>query len=539
GTDTLSDVEIVAGAGGARFLLVGNGGFDTIQAAIDAAVDGDTILIAAGTYAENLVVDKAVTLAGVGEVILQGTFTSSNGIAGTVYDHLKSGAYSAGDPAIQVAADDVAIKNVKIREFFQGIRIADDIEDLRIEDVAIASVVDGIYKPGDVEVTNLDIIGGSISDAYIGIHLVKVQGGKDAVDVTVDGTTFEHLLQKGIYAETLQGTTLFDNIVMNDVGQYGGGAVFGAPGANGAGIEANLKYGTYVGSITIQNFDFTDVGTSNGLGSSHFNGAAIGLKGRNDGSYAASPADVSGLTVTVQDGTIDGTATGIRLGEPGKSVPGPATTIDNVEIVDAQHTGVHGDVDNVTDTPLIVILDDDENDLLYVAPTATGRIIVNGGTEAAGGADTLELTGGDAANDQFFIETPEEYNLRADPDYGGSAEFLISNGSSIRAEVTEIEDIVIHGGGGADTLSVSGDFAGTSLLTSTIHFDGGAGEDVVDVSGLTSKHRVVADGGDSDDDIAILGQNGMGYAFADAKNIEKIEENGVLVGAKLTFETPD
>src|SRR5690606_15997342 len=82
-------------------------------------------------------------------------------------------------------------------------------------------------------------------------------------------------------------------------------------------------------------------------------------------------------------------------------------------------------------------------------------------------------------------------------------------------------------------------FAGTSLLTSTIHFDGGAGEDVVDVSGLTSKHSVVADGGDGDDDIAILGQNGMGYAFADAKNIEKIEENGELVGAKLTFETPD
>src|SRR5690606_20262660 len=111
GTDTLSDIEIVAGAGGARFLLVGNGGFDTIQAAIDAAVDGDTILIAADTYAENLIVDKAVTLVGVGEVILQGTFTSSNGIAGTVYDHLKSGAYSAGDPAIQVTADDVAIKN--------------------------------------------------------------------------------------------------------------------------------------------------------------------------------------------------------------------------------------------------------------------------------------------------------------------------------------------------------------------------------------------------------------------------------------------
>ncbi|MDJ0929813.1 hypothetical protein [Breoghania sp.] len=38
GTDTLSNVEIVDGAGTGRFLLVGNGGFETIQAALDAAV---------------------------------------------------------------------------------------------------------------------------------------------------------------------------------------------------------------------------------------------------------------------------------------------------------------------------------------------------------------------------------------------------------------------------------------------------------------------------------------------------------------------
>jgi hypothetical protein len=58
GVEMLSNVEIVdgGGEGGARMLLVGGDGFGTIQAAVDAAADGDTILISAGTHAENVTV---------------------------------------------------------------------------------------------------------------------------------------------------------------------------------------------------------------------------------------------------------------------------------------------------------------------------------------------------------------------------------------------------------------------------------------------------------------------------------------------------
>ncbi len=45
GTDTLSGIEKIDGAGSANILLVGNGGYATIQAAIDAANPGDTILV--------------------------------------------------------------------------------------------------------------------------------------------------------------------------------------------------------------------------------------------------------------------------------------------------------------------------------------------------------------------------------------------------------------------------------------------------------------------------------------------------------------
>ena len=81
GTDLLTGVEKVSDGAGHNFLLVGNGGYATIQAAINAAGAGDTIMVAAGTYAENITVDERVTIIGLGDVVIQGTFKSLNGLA--------------------------------------------------------------------------------------------------------------------------------------------------------------------------------------------------------------------------------------------------------------------------------------------------------------------------------------------------------------------------------------------------------------------------------------------------------------------------
>ncbi len=48
----------------------GNGDYLTIQEAVDAAGGGDTILVAAGNYSENVVVDKELDIYGKGEVVL-------------------------------------------------------------------------------------------------------------------------------------------------------------------------------------------------------------------------------------------------------------------------------------------------------------------------------------------------------------------------------------------------------------------------------------------------------------------------------------
>ena len=70
---------------------------------------------------------------------------------------------------------------------------------------------------------------------------------------------------------------------------------------------------------------------------------------------------------------------------------------------------------------------------------------------------------------------------------------------SVIAELPEIEEIRINGvdpagptgAAGNDTFEVVGDFSTTSLRLNTITIDGDAGDDTIDISALTSAHRIV------------------------------------------------
>ena len=578
GTDTVTGVEkftfdnttvlIVDGPGGTTNY---DGAFATIADALAAAggISGHvTIMIAPGTYNENVVIGRDnVTLqsftGAASDVVIEGNFETVNSITGSVADFLQTApSYSGGGTGLTVDGSNVTIKNITFDSFNTGIALGDGADNVMLDGVDITDSVFGIHKAGDAAVTNLDIVGGTISDSYIGVYLEKYNSGGDATDVTIDGTDFIHLTQKGIYAETLQGTTVFDNIVMNDVGQYGGGVAFGAQGKNGNGIDLNLKYGTYTGSITIENFDFDDVGLSSGLGSSHANAAAIAIKTRDDApSYSGNAASFVGL-ILIQDGSIDGTSTGIRAGEAGKNNAGPAVTVSDVTITDTA-SGVHGAVDNVTQALFTIDLTD-ASEIFIPAPTSTGSFNVNG----EGGSDTIhggsnddtlsggagddtfvydvnegsDIADGGADNDLMIVNgsgADETFNINLINLFGqdhvginieaGSAAIAAANTTNYEVATHDVEDIEINLGGGNDHVEVTGSLAGTGLAYSTITIDGGGGNDTIDVSGRTSAHRVVASGGDGSD-TAILG-----FGYADANYVEIVDtDNTTVIGVKIT-----
>jgi Ca2+-binding RTX toxin-like protein len=91
----------------------------------------------------------------------------------------------------------------------------------------------------------------------------------------------------------------------------------------------------------------------------------------------------------------------------------------------------------------------------------------------------------------------------------------VGNSTSVIAELDNVEEITINtrdvtandGGGlnggnvGNDTIQVFGNFSSTSLNYSTITINGDNGDDTVDITGLTSDHRIVFHGGGGSDHV--------------------------------------
>lgn len=464
GTDLLDDVERlqfadqtidIAELPQTAIIVVdatGNGDFTSLQDAIALAQDGDTIVVKAGTYAGGITVDKAITIEGEPGAVIRGSFVSDNDIPDgvTVDEWLQSASrYEAGSGAgILIASSNVAISGFAIESFYQGVRFAggpETLSDIELNGLAISNVISGIantYGNGSTETSKLDgidISNVSISHAYQGVLIQDPENaGGLAVNITIDGARFENILEKGIYAELLAESTI-RNIVMENVGYFGRATPFGGFGVFGNGIDINLKYGRFSG-IVIENFEFTNVGRSEGDGSPHAGGGAIVVKARGDGAYASSPASYEGELI-IRNGTIDGTSTGVRVGEVGiEGLSGIDVEIDNVTVSNYATGDGFGAFENLTDKTLT---------------------IKNSGNE-------IDTT--DASRNVHIV--------------GSAADDALEGGRGDDTLVGDSGDDVLAGGDGDDTL-IGG--AGNDVLS------GGAGNDVAVYSGNQSDYKVTYD----------------------------------------------
>ena len=199
GTETLDGIEVleVANTGSSTFIVIDG---MSIQAAINAASDGDTILVQPGTYTENLLIDKAITLLGA-----QAGVDGSDAGRGTGESVINGNATFG----IIVESDDVVIDGFEITGFARdGINIR-TLEDAKPGDASI-----GAYR-SNVDIQNNWIHESGTAGQRNGVLLGEFQGGP---------------------------TLSPENAELNDIAISGNRIEFASEGARAIGITSQFNF---------------------------------------------------------------------------------------------------------------------------------------------------------------------------------------------------------------------------------------------------------------------------------------------------------
>jgi hypothetical protein len=285
--------------------------FATIQAAVNRACAGSVIMVDAGTYTENVSVNKVLSVIGVdtNSTIIQGAggnvVTLTAGTSGTNRTMLAQVKVTGGASGIVAASHTSLINVLSTNNSSYGVNMG-SVNDLIISNSCFTHNNVGLKIPSTASVTNLFIDGSEFSyNTQHGWYSDANSGVEPDLDiVNILNTAFNFNGIKGIYTERLSNA-LFKNVTVQSSGI--------ASNTYASGIDINLKWKDY------ENIEFNMV-TVSGSGIGGAQGTGVTIKGRNDGgTYGGNPASLNNLVFVdnnfASPGVISGdTLTGVALG---------------------------------------------------------------------------------------------------------------------------------------------------------------------------------------------------------------------------------
>lgn len=507
GTDTVTGVEKVTDGAGNTFLLVGSGGFATIQAAVDAASDGDTIIVAAGTYTEQVTVD------GINNLTIRAADGASVIIKAPA-DVVET-VRSSSDRELHGVVTVIDSDNVTLN----GITVDGDGRANTVDEglgAGQANFVGVIYRNSSGSVVDVDITG--IRDPYeVGTTPggnPVVSGIQRGVGIQVDNDTqLAFTMTGGSISDFQKNATVFNNAILNVTGvtingtgdqtiiAQNGIQVLNSTGSITGNTITGIGYAgpaaVYSGAILV--FDNTGLAITNNT-----------ITGSNDVNV---DAKVVGIFVigavggSVIGNTISHVDTGVGVYGllTGSTFTVTGNTVSDLDFNDPFVAGVDIEPDSGS-TAAVTTDGSTESDILYGGDSVDSLAGGSGNDTVRGGLGVDGIDGGAGIDTAIYSDdVSAAYNattgkwvvtstadgtetlsgIEIIDDLNGNSLFLVggggfaSAGDAIAAGAT-LADILVAStpGGTGDDIVIS--TAGNEAL------DGGAGNDTADFSISTS-----------------------------------------------------
>jgi|GEM_PF-2816002 len=203
--------------------------FTSIQKAIGEATEGDTIEVAAGTYDEQIVIDKALTIQGQGnETIIKPSQTTANNFQ--LFSRKAGG--SDNTAPIVVANADVTIKNLKI-------------DGSEVSSVPSGATFVGIlYRGVNGTIDSVTVEGINITDG----NAIYLSSMGNEVEIEVSRCTIRNFYKNGITANysglavNIHHNTIIGSGLRADVAQNGIQIGFDATGSVTENTVSDIAY---------------------------------------------------------------------------------------------------------------------------------------------------------------------------------------------------------------------------------------------------------------------------------------------------------